>query len=421
MARLSERAVQKLKPEFDRYGKAKAREVPDGLVAGLYCAVGTSGARSWVVRYRHEGKPRKLTLGRYPAIGLADARKLAREVLVRVATGEDPAAEKAAARRQAQAEPDVDRDLFENVAEAFLELYARRHCRPRTVTDYEATFRLHVLPHWRGRKIQDIARRDVADLFDRLVAGGLTTKANRAFETLRKLFGWCVERGIIETSPMAGMRAPVKETARERVLSDAEIAAIWRATAKMDGPARQFVRLLLLTGQRRSEVAAMEWTEIDREAATWTIPSTRAKNARAHVVPLSSPALAELDAVPNPLGGPLVFTTTGRTPLSGFSKIKLRLDRLVAAELGDDVEPWTLHDLRRTFVTGLAELGVSVAVAEKCINHVSGTFRGIVSVYQKHDFADEKRAAMDAWASHVLALAEGRPAANVVPLEAGRA
>ena len=221
-------------------------------------------------------------------------------------------------------------------------------------------------------------------------------------------YGWAVKRGVIEGNPFLNL--PVAPTAkRERVLSDGEVAALWQAT---DGP-RPFngiARFLLLAGQRREEVAGMTWAELSGDFSTWTIPASRAKNGATHIVPLSEPARNLLRGVPR--FGELVFPGL-RGPFNGWSKAKAALD----AKSG--VTNWRLHDLRRTAATGLQRLGVRLEVTEQVLNHVSGSRAGIVGVYQRHDFASEKRAALDAWGEHVRAIVERRSTGdNVVTLRA---
>ncbi|MEM7696726.1 MAG: integrase arm-type DNA-binding domain-containing protein [Pseudomonadota bacterium] len=383
--RLTDRAVESAR------AADKRREIPDGLLAGLYLIVQPSGAKSWAVRYRNGSRTRKATLGRYPAIRLADARRLARETLISVAEGRDPGAEKIAKRD----------DTFEwqHVAERFLATYCAQKVRQSTATEYARAFKLHVTPRWRGRDVRRITRRDVVALVDGLAEGGMGAGANRVLAAVRKLFSWAVERSIVDASPAAGIGAPVKELSRDRVLNDAELAAVWAAMLRLPSPNREFAQILVLTGQRRDEVAGMRWEEL--VGSEWRLPAGRTKNGRAHVVPLAPVAGTTIAGLPT--HGDFVFTTTGRTPISGHSKIKARLDAAVGM-VAPDMPPWRLHDLRRTFATKCAELGIALHVVERCLNHVSGSFGGVVGVYQRHEFADEKRAAFEAWAAHLEGL-----------------
>lgn len=412
----------------------RRREIPDGKAQGLYLVVQPSGAKSWALRYRFNGLPKKLTFGRYPAIDLATARRRAAEALGRAVAGEDPAAAKQAQRRAAKAEREAEGDLVERVVEQFVE----RHCKPNT-RDWRFTEQMlgkEVVPRWRGKRLSQVSRAQVHDMLDEIVDRGAPIRANRVFAQLRKMCNWAVSRGIIERSPCGGLVAPSQETRRDRLLSDQEVRLAWRAFEEVGWPFGPIGKLLLLTGGRRDEVASMRWGELDLAAKTWTLPKERTKNKREHVVPLSEQALEVIELLPRIEGGDgLVFTTTGQTPVSGFSRAKRAIDGAILEQLrggsGDDkhngvveaaaVPHWTLHDLRRTAATNLQKLGVRLEVTEAVLNHASGSRGGIVGVYQKYSWDAEKRAALDAWAKRLAVIVGGaEPASNVVEL-AGRA
>jgi integrase len=219
------------------------------------------------------------------------------------------------------------------------------------------------------------------------------------------------------------MKPPAKEQARDRALSDAEIRWLWEACEAVGWPFGPLVKLLVLTAQRRDEVAGMERPEIDLAKQNWTMPREKAKNNRAHEVQLSDAVIAVLKAVPR-VGDGLVFTMTGTTPVSGFSRVKARIDAAMLAakrdELGEKCEPvpaWTLHDLRRTAATGMARLNFPPHVVDKVLNHVSGTIRGVAAVYNRFEYIDERRAALEAWGRYVTNLVSPAPA-NVVAIRA---
>ncbi|MBY0295617.1 MAG: integrase arm-type DNA-binding domain-containing protein [Methylobacterium sp.] len=376
-------------------------EIPDGLISGLYLVCQPSGAKSWAVRYRAGSRPRKYTLGRYPGIDLANARELARQALVAVASGRDPAAERSEAQRAGGEGLRADRDRFDRAAALFIERYAKANTKEETWRESERLLAKNVLPHWRARRVQDIAKRDVIELLDTIVDRGAPVGANRTLAVIRRMFGWLVERSVLVSNPCTGVKAPTAEKSRDRVLSDDELRAIWLASDRLSEPFGALVKLLMLTAQRRDEVGQMTWREVDLDARIWTIPKERSKNGIAHDVPLSDPAVAVLAGIRRIAGSrQLVLTTTGETPVSGFSKIKTRLDAALP-----DAPPWVLHDLRRTAASGMARLGINLPVIEKVLNHTSGSFGGIVGVYQRHSFADEKRAALEAWGAHVTGLA----------------
>jgi integrase len=241
-----------------------------------------------------------------------------------------------------------------------------------------------------------------------MVERGAPIQANRLVAALRRFFSWAVERGLLDTSPMGSLKPPSAETARDRVLSDDELRAIWLAAEQIGFPFGHAVQLMILTGQRRSEVLEAEWREFDLERAWWSIPRERAKNGSGHVVPLAPAAVKLIRSLPKMDPSPkLLFTTNGSTPFSGVSKAVERLSACAANRMDSAGErlPWRLHDLRRTFATGCARLGVPLHVVEKCLNHTSGSFSGIVSVYQRHEFLEERVSAMQKWSAHLATIA----------------
>ena len=386
--------LQNLRPSQAR------RELPDGLVRGLYFVLQPSGKASWAVRYRHQHKTRKLTLGTFPAIDLKSARDLASKALVKVAAGVDPAFEKkteAAARKN---------DAIEAVVDQFVERYAKANAR-RSWPETERILNREIVSAWRGRSLSTVTRREVHDLLDAIVDRGSPITANRTLAAFRRLCGWAVDRDLIARSPCVGLRPPSTEHSRDRILTDVELRRVWEACGIIDWPFGPLVRLLILTGQRRDEVGALRWSEIDLDAKVWTLPKERAKNNVEHVVPLTERSIEILISLPRvepPMGKPdHVFTTGGGRPVQGYSKAKHRLDAATSIG-GETIAHWTLHYLRRTFASGCARLGVQLPVIEKVLNHVSGSFGGIVGVYQRHSFAEEKRAALNLWADHVHGL-----------------
>jgi integrase len=394
-------AVEKAKPGVVR------REIPDGLLRGMYLVVQPSGVKSWAVRYRHRGVSRKLTLGAWPAIDLATARNLGATALRRVAEGFDPAAEK----------QDTKRVTIADSVEHIIADYLARHVRQkRTARETERILRREVEPAWKGRRIQDIAKRDIISLIDAIEQRGVPIMARRTFAIVRAMFSWCVDKDILAASPCAGLRPPGQPRFRDRVLTDAEIARVWRAADVIGHPYGPQIKLLILTGCRRAEIADVRWSEVDIEGRMIRLPRERCKNDTAHEVPLSDAALAVLASIPRGRTDLVFPSATGRTPTAKFSKAKSCLNAAIAAD-GDEAMPvWVVHDIRRTVASGLARLGINLPVIEKCLNHTSGSFAGIVGVYQRHSFADEKRAAFDAWGRFVAALVTDAPSANVVGL-----
>jgi integrase len=395
---LTTRTVEALKPGTDR------REIADRHMPGLYLVLQPSGAKSWAVRYRHAGMPRKHTLGPYPAIDLKAARDLAGKALRAVAEGRDPGREKRATAP----------DTIEAIARQFIERHCGRSNRPRTAAETQRLLEQNVLPRWRGRLARDITRRDVLDILDRVIDAGTPITANRTLSAVRKMFNWAVARDMLQASPCMGVKPPAAERSRDRVLTDTELRNVWLAAGKIGGPFGALVQLLILTGQRRDEVAKIEYAELDLAGRLWALPPGRVKNRQPHEVPVSEPAIAILTALPR-IGDRFVLTTNGEAASNGYSKGKRRLDALLPA----DMPPWRLHDLRRSAASGMARLGINLPVIEKVLNHTSGSFAGIVSVYQKHSFADEKRRALDAWGAFVADLVSDQPRQNVIRLGAG--
>ena len=399
---LTSRTLETLKPGPGR------KEIADRHLPGLYLVVQPSGRRSWAVRYRHQGRPRKHTLGSYPALDLKTARSLAGQALRAVAEGRDPGREKIEARTEIP-------DTVEVVARQFVDSHCRRLNRPRTLESTEQLLRQHVLPRWGQRLARDITRRDVLELTDGIIDSGRPVAANRALAVVRTLFNWACDRDILPASPCVGVRPPTPETARDRVLSDAELALLWSAATRLGGPFATLVQLLALTGQRRSEVARMEWAEIDLANSLWTLPAARCKSGKSHEVFLSQPAVAILQAFPRFAEGNFVLSTDGGlTASSNYGANKRRLDALLPA----DFKAWRLHDLRRSVASGMARLGVQLPVIEKVLNHSSGSFAGIVGVYQHHSFAIEKAKALALWGQHVAGLAAPPKRSNIIELAA---
>jgi len=362
----------------------------DTDITGLALKVTPKGKKSFLVQYRPGGRgtpTRKFSLGQYGPVTLHKARAGASRVLGLRADGRDPALERQQARRISAS------NKFSDVADEFLSKHAAQN---RTVEETARIIKQYALPEWKNRSIHDIGKRDINALLDVIVARGAPVMANRTLAAVRKLFNWSVSRGIISVSPCAGISAPQREKARDRVLSDDELIAIFNAAREMGGAFGAIIQTLILTAQRRNEVSEMTWSELDLDNNQWEIPGARTKNEKPHFVHLSATAAAVITSIPNV--GAFVFTSNGKTPFSGFSKSKKRLDEL------SGVSEWRLHDVRRTVTSGMAQLGIAPHVADKILNHQSGTISGVAAVYQRHEFLEERKTALDAWGSYVQAL-----------------
>lgn len=410
--KLTAATVDKM-PPLDR-----RQEIPDSLCTGLYLTVQPSGKKGWQVRYRHGGVHRRMTLGAYPVLTLADARQRARDALAAATEGRDPAEEVRAAKAP---KPEDDRDKIKTL----IGQYHKRHLSGLKSGDVvRRELDRFVVAAWGERDIHSITKRDVIDLLDGIADSGRVVTANRIRAYLNKFLNWAVERDILALSPATGVKPVAKETSRDRVLTDDEIRWFWQACEAEGFPWGPLGKVLLLTGQRLNEAAQM--TEGEIRGDLWRLSADRTKNGRAHDVPLSEAVRDVLDAVARIEGRPgFIFTTTGTTPVSGFFKARAHLaeamEQIATKERGEAVEipRWTFHDLRRTAATGMARIGIPVRVTEAVLNHVSGTGGGIVGVYQRHDYADEKRQALEAWGRFVLSLVQGK-VDNVVSIERAR-
>ena len=383
----------------------------DGAGA-LYIVVQPTGARSWAFRYSHNGKARKLTIGRYPGLGLADARKEARRLGVEVERGADPCADKMAVKVAAGAPVVLTVAM---VAELFVKQHTAKKNGERWSKEVRRILAKDILPAIGHKPAATVTKADVRDLRDKIADGDGKGRApapiqsNRALSVMAKMFRWALSEDYVSADPTAGLAKRGAETARGRVLSDDELARVWRAASELEYPFGPAVRLLVLTGARREEIAAMKWSEIgtakwrdaiartEGEVPALLLPASRAKNKLEHITPLSASAMVVLDGVPRIGRGDLVFTTNGVTPVSGWSKAKAQIDRLSGAT------GWVLHDLRRTLATGLGDgLGVDPHVVEAVLGHV---VKGVGGVYNRSSYLREKAEALDLWAKHVEGIA----------------
>lgn len=352
-------------------------EHPDTKVTGLRLRIGAGGARTWTVRRRIGGKVVNRKLGTYPVMKLAEARRAAERLIE-------------ALERDGSAEL-LDRTFGELGA-----LWLEQKAIPNNINwkGQKRQLELHVYPAWRDRKVDDIKRRDVRELIDGIEGSALP---NRVLALIKTIFQYAMRRDWVEVSPAIGVDKPRKEISRDRVLTMPEAASIWTAADLLGFPYGPYIRILMLTGQRRAEVAGMRWKNIDLDAATWTIPATDTKAERGQLVPLSEPVVKILRTLPNL--GEHVFTTNGKTPISGFGKAKGRLDKYLES-MGRPVEGWRLHDLRRSAATHMVRLGVAEAIVSRVLNHAAV---GVTAqVYALHSYAPEKREALDVWADEVL-------------------
>jgi integrase len=391
MPRLTAISIENARPGAQRCA------IADSGCRGLYLNVYPTGRKSWSVRYRFGGIPRNLTLDGFPS--LAQARIAATKVLAEVAQGKDPAAAKQEARRIDHAR---GADTVERWATLFVERHAKKRTRPNTWRQTVHVFDDYVLPAWRGRLAHDIKRKDVRALLED-IAEGKPIMANRVHGVLSNFFKWVCARDDELTSPVIGVERPAPERVRERVLDDDEIARLWKVLDAIGGPTAAAVQVLLLTGQRRNEIALLKFSEVKSD--TLELPAERMKGKQGHTVPLSTQAAAIIAAQHRV--GERVFVHES----PHFDRLKREID----ARMGD-VPKWVVHDVRRSVASGMARIGIAVPVIEKILAHRKGTFAGVVGVYQKHSFLPEMAAALQRWGDHVEGLVSGRRPAKVVRL-----
>jgi integrase len=359
----------------------------DVASAGFGVKVTPKGRKVFVVLYRTGGagsKLRKYTIGPYGRVTLHQARVAAQKVFAAKLAGRDPAAEKREAKRRIMA------DRVEGLLEAFI---AQRLSQNRSAAEISRLLRREVGKPWAGRSIHEIGKRDVVEVISAIEQRGAPAAANKTLKSIKTFLRWCVGRAILDQSPAEGVPLPAREVARDRVLNDQELGQVILAARKIGGSYGGIVALLALTGQRREEVARLQWEELDLAQRIWTLPRTRTKNAKLHAVHLSEQSMAVLRRLDR--RGPCVFSPVGKKPFQKFSKAKRLLDQL------SGVTGWRLHDLRRTCVSGMARLGIAPHVADKILNHQAGTISGVAAVYQRHEFLSERRQALDLWGAHV--------------------
>jgi integrase len=376
----------------------------DSGIHGFAVRLREGGHRSYIFQYKHAGRTRRLTIGSATAVDFGAACKTAKTLYAQVRLGHDPAGEKEQAQRTAS-------ETFEAVVSAQYLPHKRRELRPQPYKDVERHLLRHAKP-LHCLRLETVSRRDVAACLAAVRANVGRVSGNRTRTSLSALFAWAVAEGRVESNPVIGT-IRVEEQSRERVLSPDELRLIWNALPGSDFGS--IMRLLALTGARANEIAGLRREELRDDVIL--LPGSRTKNGREHLIPLSAPASAILA---DHLGHHkdeerrLVF---GRRagPFSGWSKCKLALDAAIAETAGKALAPWRVHDLRRSFATHAAGIGIQPHIVEACLNHVSGHKSGVAGVYNRAAYEPEKRTALDRWAEHLLAVVEGHES-NVAPL-----
>jgi integrase len=422
----------------------------DDETRGFGIRITNRGAKVFLFEYWHSGRTHRMRIGRYGDLTATEGRRMAEALRGEVARGGHPAGQRQAERAARKQQGALDILTLGGLVDRWetMQLRHRSERYRREAVRAIRTTLARLLDRPAGdltastlqAVIDEVPRRSDATQRDGNPRGGQgevavlpdptgTVMARRVHSYARAMFGWAVSRNLVATNPLTGVIVEGSDKPRERWLDNRELAEVWIAAGTLGWPWGPYLRFLLLTLQRTVEVAGLRWEELSEDRATWTLPGSRTKNGKAHVVPLSEPARAILAAAERMPGSGLVFTTTGKTPISGFSHAKVRLDRAItkarqAASGGDGpanpMVPWRLHDFRRTGVTQMADLGIGWEVADRILNHTQGAIRDVAAIYQRHDFMRERTAALNTWAAHVLAQAEGMTIpSNVVSLRGG--
>ena len=368
---LTDVAIRALKPPA-----RGQRDYWDAKTPSFGVRVSQGGAKTFIAKRAN----RRHTLGRFPVVSLQGARAAAKRLL---------------ADTYAIATPEI---TFSDALDRFVATHCAQKNKPRTAKETERILRHDFLPPWRSSPLGAITRHDVSVIIDRML--DRPSAANHAFTAVRTFFNWCIKRGYIVDSPCAGLSMPAKKSSRSRVLSEAELVAVWRAAESAGYPFGTIVQLLILTGQRRGEIAALDHAFINGKTRTITLPVELVKNRREHMFPYGPMAADILDSIPRRNSTGFLFPARGYDdrPFCGFNKGKAALDRIAP------IQPWTLHDLRRTLATHMAALGVAPHVVERLLNHASGTISGVAAIYNRYTFMPEMRHAIAKWEAWLTSL-----------------
>ena len=377
--RLTDTFIRSLKAKAQRY------DIFDASQPGFGVRVATSGAISWVLLTRQNGTRKRVTIGRYPALSLSKARELAR-----------------AAQSEIQEGTFGQKKAPMTFSAAIEDWYAREQRARKSFSQVEQAMALHVLPYLGRHEFDQVTKADLMRVVDRVADQGKLTQANRVRAFVTRFFNWAVERDLVAASPATSLPKPAVEISRDRVLSMTELHAVWHTADQMGFPFGRIVQILILTAQRRDEVAGMRWSELDLERDRWVISKDRAKNGKDHIVHLSSQAIAILASLPKREDCDFVFSTTGQTAVSGFSRAKAAID------VRSGVTGWRLHDLRRSVATYMADdLKIAPVVVDRILNHVTGSLRGVAAVYQRSEFLADRKVALETWGLLVEKLFAG--------------
>jgi len=412
----TDKCIQSAKPGTSR------KELPVYEAPGLYLVVQPSGAKSFAIRYRHDGRNTKMTLGSYPLISLKVARDEARRIKDLITNGIDPMASTVT----------LDDYTFEAVFKDFM----TRHCEVRnsaaTIKATRSMVNTSVMPFWKDKDIRNLTKRDVIVLTDRIVDRGRLVQANRVLVMIKTFFKWCIDRDYLETSPAESVQKPSMETSRDRVLLEHELNLIWRAADRIGFPYGTIAKALILSGQRKMEVGGASYAEFTTDkhgpGPCWLIPKERCKNKRDQLLSLPPLLASVLNSAPRIAGScDFIFTNDGDRMVNAYGDGKKLIDAAMVAIQREDalkaggdpdaieVTPhWTFHDMRRTVASGLGALQVDPHVIEAVLNHASGIISGTAATYNRYSYLAEKRAALMKWETTIRRVCLGET--NVMPL-----
>lgn len=367
----------------------------DDTLTGFCLRVSANGVRSYCATYRVNRRFVRQTIGKTSKIGLAQARDKARAIFAAVGEGRDPRIERHAIKLEAIR---ADSDTYAGAVEDFVRIHSIAKKKNRSHREQRRLL-LKANEDWLARPVSSITKREVSDVLDTMVEGGRGYTANRTYTVLCTFFRWLDQRDRVTSNIMAKIAKPFDgEQPRTRVWSDAELASIWKSADELDCPA--YLRLLILLGQRRDEVAHMRWDELDLDAATWTLPIIRAKGKHEHKFPLPPLAVRLLKSITPVKDNAFVFpgnyVAGAPRPMNAGTRLQNRIKK------HSGIADFTFHDARRTFRTGLDKLGIKPHVKNECLNHAR---IGVGDVhYSRHDYLDEQREAFDAWEGHITKM-----------------
>ena len=397
---MTEKLTKRYIDSLEYTGERNTKDIRwDISISGFGIRIYPSGKKSFILSYRQDGKKRLYTIGQYGKITLDQARTLAQKRLGEVADGEDPLLNRKNLKKK-------HKWTVKTAFNDFLTKYAKKHTK--NWQEPKRIFEKDVLPFIGSKPIDEVKKEDIIKILDEISNRGAGIMANRTLAHMRKFFNWCVQRDLIDHPPTYMVAAPAKKKTRNRVLNDFEIKNIWEACEQFGYPFGDLVRLLILTGQRRGEVASMRWKDYNKDEKLWTQPREFTKSDREHYIPLSDMTIEILEDVFNL--GSYIFTSSGTRPFENFSRDKKRLDqklkKIYKAKNLPAMPHWTIHDLRRTVASGLARLKVAPHVIEKILNHSTGQISGVAAIYNRYEYADEMRDALDQWSKYIQNLLE---------------